>query len=72
MNISELEEFIRKGNGEELLKKNLEESYDYAITGVPSFLVNDKVIIGAQPYHLIKKVIEREILIGNEINFTPI
>ncbi|MHA1983940.1 MAG: DsbA family oxidoreductase [Candidatus Hodarchaeales archaeon] len=72
LNSSELEEFLHNGNGEEILKRNLEESYDHLITGVPSFVINDKVIIGAQPYHLIKKVIEREILTANETNFTPI
>jgi predicted DsbA family dithiol-disulfide isomerase len=72
LNSSELEEFLHNENGEEILKRNLEESYDHLITGVPSFVINDKVIIGAQPYHLIKKVIEREILTANETNFTPI
>ena len=60
-NTDELSKFLYSTEGEELLNFNLESSLDDVVTGVPAFVINGKVVTGAQPYNLIKKVIEKEL-----------
>ena len=60
-NLPELSKFIYSKEGEDILNFNMDSSMDDLVTGVPAFVINGKVITGAQPYHLLKKVIEKEL-----------
>jgi len=38
--------------------KPLKALRQYGINGVPTFIIGDKIVVGAQPYDVFKKVIE--------------
>ena len=40
------------------LMKSLKELRQYGINGVPTFIIGDRIVVGAQPYNVFKKVIE--------------
>ena len=41
------------------LKKSLKELRKYGITGVPTFIIGDRIVVGAQPYEVFEKVIRK-------------
>jgi predicted DsbA family dithiol-disulfide isomerase len=55
-----LKEYIGKENWKQTLENNLNESYDNFVTGVPTFIINEKIIPGAAPYSSIRKVYQKE------------
>ncbi len=41
------------------LKKSLKELRKYGINGVPTFIIGDRIVVGAQPYEVFEKVITK-------------
>ena len=66
MDIEEIKKYIDSGKGQERLEEVLLETKKLGITGVPTFIIGDKMIVGAQPYEVIKKAVEEEIRLTNE------
>ena len=60
----EILEYIEGGEPFEELKNSLKELRKYGINGVPTFIIGDKIVIGAQPY----EVFEQAILTALESN----
>ena len=54
---SEILEYIKSGEPFEMLKDSLKELRKYGINGVPTFIIGDRIVVGAQPYEVFEKVI---------------
>ncbi len=60
LDVGELKEYLKDGRARKKLSEYLDEIRRYMITGVPTFIIGDKIIVGAQPYKVLKKTIEEE------------
>ncbi|MEK6892988.1 MAG: thioredoxin domain-containing protein [Nanoarchaeota archaeon] len=60
-NMKKLDEAIKFGKGEELLKKDIAMGKSAGIKGTPSFIINGKLISGAESFAEFKKVIDKEL-----------
>ena len=60
LNKQELEEYLQSDEAENILKYNSKFAFKHGITGVPTFLIGDSIIVGAQPYDFLKKAILKE------------
>ena len=58
LNKNEILEYITSEEPKSELTKSLKELRRYGINGVPTFIIGDKIVVGAQPYDVFKKVIE--------------
>jgi predicted DsbA family dithiol-disulfide isomerase len=52
-------EYIESEESFNELKKSLKELRNYGINGVPTFLIGESIVIGAQPYDVFEKVIRK-------------
>ncbi|MFX1385043.1 MAG: DsbA family protein [Promethearchaeota archaeon] len=57
LNKKEIEEYLNTDEPFKAVQKSLKEVKRYGLNGVPSFIIEDQLIIGAQPYDVFKKVI---------------
>ncbi|HDZ18732.1 hypothetical protein LCGC14_0412960 [marine sediment metagenome] len=60
---NELLDYIESDEPQNMLKKTSLELGNVRITGVPTFIIGDRVVVGAQPYETFQTVIE-EVLEG--------
>jgi predicted DsbA family dithiol-disulfide isomerase len=58
----ELEAFLRSGKADVKLGQYLREVRQYGIDGVPPFVIGDKMVVGAQPYEVLEKVVNEELI----------
>jgi predicted DsbA family dithiol-disulfide isomerase len=56
---NEIENYLNTNEPSNVIQKSLKELRRYGINGVPSFLIEDKLVIGAQPYDTFKNVINK-------------
>ncbi|NVM45811.1 MAG: DsbA family oxidoreductase [Candidatus Lokiarchaeota archaeon] len=56
---SEILEYIDSEEPFEELKKSLKELRKYGVNGVPTFIIGDRIVVGAQPYEVFEKVIRK-------------
>ncbi|MFW9877105.1 MAG: DsbA family protein [Candidatus Thorarchaeota archaeon] len=64
LNKSDIEDYLNTDEPLKAVQQSLKELRSYGINGVPSFIIGDKLIVGAQPYEIFKKAIN-EILNEN-------
>ena len=65
LNKQELEEYLQSDEAENILKENSKFAFKHGITGVPTFIIGDSIIVGAQPYDFVKNAILKEqIMVG--------
>ncbi|MHA2008296.1 MAG: DsbA family oxidoreductase [Promethearchaeota archaeon] len=57
----EIKDYIKSDEPKNRLKKNMFELGRYGINGVPTFLIGDQFVIGAQPYEVFEKVIKQNL-----------
>ncbi|MBY9016825.1 MAG: DsbA family oxidoreductase [Candidatus Lokiarchaeota archaeon] len=62
---NEVLDYIDSEEPKSELMKSLKDLKGYGINGVPTFIIGDKIVVGAQPYDVFKKVIENAL--QNEI-----
>ena len=55
----EILEYIDSEEPYDELKKSLKDLRKFGINGVPTFIIGDKIIVGAQPYEVFEKVIRK-------------
>ncbi len=55
---NEILEYIKSEEPKSELTKSLKDLRQYEINGVPTFIIGDKIVVGAQPYDVFEKVIE--------------
>lgn len=60
LDVKKLKEYIEDGSAKKKLSGYLDEIMRYKITGVPTFIIGDKIIVGVQPYEVLKKALEEE------------
>jgi predicted DsbA family dithiol-disulfide isomerase len=53
----EIEDYLRTAEPSEAVEQSLKEVRKYGINGVPAFIIEDRLIYGAQPYKVFKQVI---------------
>ncbi len=41
------------------LKESLNKLRKYGINGVPTFIIGDRIVVGAQPYEVFEKVVRK-------------
>jgi predicted DsbA family dithiol-disulfide isomerase len=58
LNIKELTTYLRSNESDKILEKHKKEAIKDEINGVPTFIIGEKKIVGAQPYNVIRKVVE--------------
>ena len=59
LNKNEIEIYLSTDEPFKALQKSLKELKMYGINGVPTFLIEEMLIVGAQPYEVFKKVINK-------------
>ena len=59
LNRNDMLEYINSEEPKSELTKSLKELKQYGINGVPTFIIGDKIVVGAQSYDVFKKVIEK-------------
>ena len=55
---NEILDYISSEEPKSELTKSLKDLRQYGINGVPTFIIGDKIVVGAQPYEVFMKVIE--------------
>jgi parallel beta-helix repeat protein len=48
----------------DMVQEDLEEGRRLEVTGVPTFFINDRKVVGAQPYEVFQRIIEEELAEG--------
>lgn len=61
LNLNELESYLEGGKAADMLKQHLQEVREYGIDGVPTFVIGNKMVAGAQPYEMLQKVLNEEV-----------
>jgi len=59
LNKNEIENYLDTDEPFKILQKTLKELRKYGINGVPTFNIEERLIVGAQPYETFKKVIDK-------------
>ncbi len=57
LDLEELESYLESGKAAGKLNQHLEEVREYGISGVPTFVIGNKIVVGAQPYEVLKKIL---------------
>ena len=58
-NRKEILEYLDSEEPFEELKKSLKDLRNYGINGVPTFIIGDRIVVGAQPYEVFENVIRK-------------
>ncbi len=58
-NRKEILEYLDSEEPFEELKKSLKDLRNYGINGVPTFIIGDRIVVGAQPYEVFESVISK-------------
>ena len=65
LDLNELESYLESGKAADKLNQHLQEVREYGINGVPTFVIGNKMVVGAQPYQVLEKVLNEEFPIGS-------
>lgn len=66
LDIEELESYLESGKAADKLNQHLLEVREYGIHGVPTFVIGNKIVVGAHPYEVLKKVFIEELSNNSE------
>ena len=58
LNRNDILDYINSEEPKSELTKSLKDLRQFGINGVPTFIIGDKIVVGAQPYDVFRKVIE--------------
>lgn len=61
LDVGELEAYLEGDGADEKLAEHLREVMQYGIDGVPTFIIGNKMVVGAQPYEVLEKVLKGEL-----------
>ena len=65
LDLNELESYLESGKAADKLNQHLQEVREYGINGVPTFVIGNKMVVGAQPYQVLEKMLNEEFPIGS-------
>ena len=57
----ELESYLESDKAADKLNQYLQEVREYGISGVPTFVIGNKMVVGAQPYEVLERVLTEEL-----------
>lgn len=60
LDLDEIKSYLESGKAAGRLKQHLREVREYGISGVPTFVIGNKMVVGAQPYQVLEKVLTEE------------
>jgi len=60
LDTNELDNYLITDEADKMLERHKKEAREDRIDAVPTFIIGDKKIIGAQPYSVIKEVVENQ------------
>ncbi|MFQ5924462.1 MAG: DsbA family protein [Dehalococcoidia bacterium] len=66
LDLEELESYLESGQADGKLSQYLQEVGEYGIEGVPTFIIGNKMVVGAQPYEVLEKVLLQELASDSE------
>lgn len=66
LDLEELESYLESGKATDKLSQHLQEVRDYGISGVPTFVIGNKMVVGAHPYEVLEKVLIEELSNNSE------
>ncbi|MFQ5815072.1 MAG: DsbA family protein [Candidatus Hydrothermarchaeaceae archaeon] len=66
LDVEEIRGYLESGEARRQIAGYLEEVRRLGITGVPTFIVGDKMIVGAQPYEVLKEAVKGELHGGGD------
>jgi predicted DsbA family dithiol-disulfide isomerase len=58
LDLEDMNSYLKSGKAAEAIAGHLREIRALGISGVPTFLIGDQLVVGAQPYEVIKKAVE--------------
>ncbi|MBD3255060.1 MAG: thioredoxin domain-containing protein, partial [Candidatus Lokiarchaeota archaeon] len=61
---NQIKKYLKSDKTQKKMSKHLVEIRKLGITGVPAFIIGDKLILGAQPYDIFEEVIRKELTQG--------
>ncbi|MEK0326049.1 MAG: DsbA family protein, partial [Nitrosopumilus sp.] len=61
LDIEELESYLESGKAADQLSQHLQEVRDYGISGVPTFVIGNKIVVGVPPYVVLEKMLIEEL-----------
>lgn len=61
LNTNEFNNCLDSGKYEEEVQKDFNEGQKYGVSGTPTFFINGKRLVGAQPYSAFKSIIDQEL-----------
>ena len=59
LNKEEISDYIKTDEPVIKLREALEKLGNFGISGVPTFLIGDRIVVGAQPYEVFEQVIKK-------------
>ena len=62
LDLKEVEAYLKSGKADVKLGQYLREVRQYGIDGVPTFLIGNKMVVGAQPYEVLEAVVKEELI----------
>ena len=60
LDTNELDNYLITDEADKMLERHKKEAREDRIDAVPTFIIGDKKIIGAQPYSVIKEALENQ------------
>ncbi|MEE9202951.1 MAG: DsbA family oxidoreductase [Dehalococcoidia bacterium] len=57
----ELDAYLKSGQAAAKMDRHLQEVREYGIDGVPTFVIGHKMVVGAQPYEVLERVLLEEL-----------
>ncbi|MBI4286975.1 MAG: DsbA family oxidoreductase [Chloroflexi bacterium] len=61
LDTKELAAYLKNHEATARLDKYVREAREYGVDGVPTFVIGDKMVVGAQPYEVLEQIVEEEL-----------
>lgn len=61
LDVTKFSQCLDSGKTAAETSKDLNDGQNFGVTGTPAFFINDKVIVGAQPFAVFEQIIEQEL-----------
>ncbi len=61
LDIQELKSYLESDRAATSLQQYLEEAMKYGISGVPTFIIGNKMVVGAQPYEVLEGILRQQL-----------
>lgn len=66
LDVTQFNNCLKSGVMREIIKKEIQESKNFQITGTPTFFINDRRIVGSKPFEDFDKIIIEKLQLSNQ------